>query len=228
MRSSVIVLSLIAITGSGLLYAQRLTIGSFTVAGLQGWEPHVFSKATDYKLVEQGVLGRVVAAQCSDSASALVHKQRIDLTRTPYLSWSWRVQDVFTGLDENQKSGDDYPARVYVVIDGGLLPWKSRAINYVWSSTHEAGSSWENPYAPKQVRMVAVRSGKPDAEGLVHETRNVREDFERLFDMDVDYIDAVAIMTDCDNTDAQALAWYGDISFEPARQARNTLDKPSR
>lgn len=220
MRITVVFVSLCMVGIPGLLNAQRLSVGSFTSNDLQGWEPHVFSKATDYRLVQQLEGETVLAASCSDSASALVHKERIDLNKTPYLSWSWQVADVFPNLDENKKSGDDYAARVYVAIDGGWAPWKSRAINYVWSSSKEPGSSWENPYAPNQVQMLAVQSGKPDANGMVREVRNVRDDFEHLFGMNVDYIDAVAIMTDCDNSDAQATAWYGDISFEPTVQAQ--------
>lgn len=196
-----------------------IKVASFTPADLHGWSKHVFSKATRYALVEQDGGKKLLSAQCRDSASALVLKQEIDLRQTPYLSWSWRVQGVFEGLDEKQKSGDDFAARVYVVVDGGLMPWKSRAINYVWSSSHPQGSNWENPYAPNQVQMVAVRSGQPGEDGMLHEVRNVREDFRKLHGMDVDSIDAVAIMTDCDNSDAEAVAWYGDLAFEPARQA---------
>lgn len=203
-----------------LLYAQGFGVASFSASDLLQWEPHVFSTATDYQLVQQGDNAEVLQAQCSDSASALIHRQRIDLRKTPYLSWSWQVQDVFPDLDEMQKSGDDYAARVYVVIDGGLMPWRSRAINYVWSSARPVGSSWDNPYAPEQVRMVAVRSGKPAQAGMHREVRDVRADFEQLFGMHVDYIDAVAIMTDCDNSNTQAAAWYGDIAFEPTRQAQ--------
>ena len=222
MRVAVVVLSACVVGIPCLLHAQRLAVGNFTTHGLEGWEPHVFSKATDYKLVEQPEGETLLEAQCSDSASALIHKERIDLNKTPYLSWTWRVADVFSGLDESKKSGDDYPARVYVVIDGGWAPWKSRAINYVWSSSNTRGSVWKNPYAPKQVQMMAVQSGKPDAQGMLREVRDVRADFLEVFGMDVAYIDAVAIMTDCDNNDTQAFAWYGDISFEPTRQAQAT------
>ncbi|MDX1497626.1 MAG: DUF3047 domain-containing protein [Salinisphaeraceae bacterium] len=213
-------LAALSVALPSLLRAEAVRVASFSAAEVKAWEPHVFSKATRYSLVKQSNGDDLLAAQCQDSASALVLRQKIDLHQTPYLSWSWRVQDVFDGLDEKQKSGDDFAARVYVVIDGGLLPWKSRAINYVWSSSHPVGSNWENPYAPEQVRMVAVRSGPPTESGMMNEVRNVREDFRELFGMDVDSIDAVAIMTDCDNSDAEALAWYGTLQFEPTRQAR--------
>ena len=61
--------------------------------------------------------------------------------------------------------------------------------------------------------MLAVRSGNGQAGTWVHEKRNVREDYKRLFEKEIDVIDAVALMTDTDNAGGQAAAWYGDIYF---------------
>ena len=47
----------------------------------------------------------------------------------------------------------------------------------------------------------------------VTERRNVRADFRELFGESVRYVDAVAIMTDTDNTGGTAVAYYGDITF---------------
>lgn len=168
---------------------------------------------TDYRLVAlQGV--KRLQATCRDrGASGLVHRARIDLRATPTLHWSWRVAQVYTGLDETQKSGDDFPARVYVAVDGGWRRWQSRALNYVWASRQPRGADWANAYLPQNVRMLALQSGAPAASGLLHEARNVRADLRRYFGRDYEFIDAVALMTDCDDAGGQAQAWYGDIYF---------------
>ncbi|MGB1580223.1 MAG: DUF3047 domain-containing protein, partial [Nevskiales bacterium] len=82
------------------LLAEAIRVASFTPADVHTWDKHVFSKATRYSLVKQSGGAELLAAQCNDSASALVLRQKIDLHQTPYLSWSWRVQNVFKGLDE--------------------------------------------------------------------------------------------------------------------------------
>jgi hypothetical protein len=63
--------------------------------------------------------------------------------------------------------------------------------------------------------MVAVRSGPPaqPAGQWYMQWRNVREDFKRFFDLKLDHIDAVALMTDCDNSRRKETAYYGDIYF---------------
>ncbi len=43
--------------------------------------------------------------------------------------------------------------------------------------------------------------------------RNMREDFKRFFDLKLDHIDAVALMTDCDNSRRKETAYYDDTSI---------------
>lgn len=63
--------------------------------------------------------------------------------------------------------------------------------------------------------MIAVRSGSSGLRRWHTEQRNVREGFQGFLGKDVRYIDAVAVMTDTDNTGARAVAYYGDIWFSP-------------
>ncbi len=191
--------------------AAASAVGTFSTNGLQGWEEHSFHENTRYQLVELDGQ-RVVKAESHASASGLFFQTETDLNRTPYLYWRWRVENTLGEIDERTKAGDDYPARVYVVKKGGLLPWRTRAIDYVWSSNQPAGSTWPNAYTDR-AQMIALRSGEQELGQWLSERRNVREDFQRLFGEDVDTVDVVAIMTDTDNSRGQAVAYYGDLYF---------------
>lgn len=190
----------------------RQIIAEFSQGRLDQWAPKVFDGESQYRLVQ--VAGRTaLQATAKDSASGLFKKIRVDLTRTPFLNWSWRVDRPHPPLDERSKAGDDYAARVYLVVDGGLLFWKTIALNYVWSSAMPPGSHWPNSFAGENVMLLAVRSSE-DALGVWHhEKRNVVEDFKRLFNKEITTIDAVALMTDSDNSGGEATAYYGDIYF---------------
>lgn len=179
----------------------------FSPAAMLDWPVESFKNRTVYSSD-----GATLRARCSDSASGLFLRKPIDPRATPILEWSWRVDTVFNGkADERKKGGDDFPARIYVVKDGGLLPWRTQAISYVWSSSEPVGSDWPNPYA-SQARMVVLRSGPADpAGGLVGERRNLREDFRKYHGVELDHLDALAIMTDCDDRSAKAEAWYGTL-----------------
>jgi hypothetical protein len=178
---------------------------------LATWQRESFQGETAYEMN-----GEALRARCSNSASGLFLRQTIDLRVTPVIEWSWRVDAVFDGaVDETTKAGDDFAARLYVVRENTVLVWRTRALNYVWASAMPPGSTWPNPFA-SQAHMLALRSGAPPAPGQwVTERRNIREDFRRYHGREVEIIDAVAIMTDCDNRHASAEAWYGTVRFLP-------------
>jgi hypothetical protein len=115
-------------------------------------------------------------------------------------------------VNERQKSGDDYPARVYVIIDGGVFFWNTKALNYVWSGNQPKESSWPNAYT-SNARMVAVESGDEKLGQWVSEKRNIREALQAQFGESFRYIDAVAVMTDTDNTKGAAVAYYRALFF---------------
>lgn len=190
---------------------EELMIGRFSVGDLNEWQTKAFQGETRYRLMEQDGR-RALFADSQGAASGLYREIQVDLNRTPWLNWSWRVDKVLNGVDERSKAGDDYPARVYVVASGGAAFWKTRSLIYVWSSNQAVGATWNNAFTGN-ARVMALRSGMKDAGGWVSEKRNIRTDFRQLFGEDLHQIDAVALMTDTDNSGQSAAAWYGDIYF---------------
>ena len=189
----------------------RLAVGEFSQGSLEGWNERRFAGHTEYRLVELDG-NTVLHAQSQASASGLYREMGIDLQHTPFLNWSWRTEQLFEGNDEQTRAGDDYPVRVYVVFSGGVRFWRTRAINYVWSSHQPLGSEWPNAFTGN-ARMIAVNAGSEGLGEWQHLQRNVLEDYRRLFGETPRRADAVAIMTDSDNTGQSAEAWYGDIWF---------------
>lgn len=189
----------------------RVDVAHFSTGDMGGWQVRQFSGTTHYVLGEdQG--RRALRADSRAAASGLFREIEVDLAATPYLHWSWKVDDVLDGNDERSRAGDDYAARIYVVFSGGLWFWRTRAVNYVWSSHQHIERTWLNAYTG-DARMIAVESGATHAGKWIHERRDVRADYRRLFGEEPGRIVAVALMTDTDNTGASAGAWYGDIWF---------------
>ena len=195
-----------------VIAADRIDIGRFSAGSLEGWTSKSFVGETEYSIVEQD--GRVVLlANSVGSASVLGRKIKIDLTKTPYVNWSWKVERGLPKMDETAKSGDDFAARLYFVKSGGIAIWNTKALNYVWAGSQLRDTSWPNAFEPDNSIMHAVR-GSWDPTGVwKEEKRNVREDFKKSFGKDIKSINAVAIMTDTDNTGLRARAVYGDIYF---------------
>ena len=79
----------------------------------EGWREVVFEGRTDYRL-EAGCW----QSRAQGSASGLARESTVDITRTPYLHWQWRADQIadWPEVDEQIKVGDDFQARVYVCL----------------------------------------------------------------------------------------------------------------
>lgn len=192
--------------------AQNAT-GQQVIIDMLHWEERIFSTTTEYR----GVLldgERVVRARAEGSASALYQRRRVNLDRTPYLQWRWRIERTLeTAVDEHTREGDDFAARIYIVRNGGLSFWRSRVLNYVWSNSQPVDARWTSPMAGANTQVIAVDTGNADAGQWRVHSRDIRADWLAAFGEEIDRIDAVAIMTDSDNTGSFLQAWYGDIVF---------------
>ena len=211
------ILMLLSIAIRAEVAGEKLVIGSFSSGSLDHWESKEFKGQTNYQLVDLAGT-RVLKADSAGSASGLFNEQRIDLHKTPVMNWRWHIENrLGNDINEQVKSGDDYAARVYVIASGGAAFWQTKAINYVWSSTSPVGNVWPNPYAYAgangKMMMIALRSSTDQAGTWYSEKRNILTDLKHQFGEEIRYIDAVAIMTDTDDSHGKATAYYGDIYF---------------
>ncbi len=190
---------------------QILRVSAFAEQGLAGWEEQSFRGRTRYRVVRVDAAAALEAHR-SAAASGLVKKVEIDLLATPFVNWSWKVPAPLRGLDETTRGGDDHAARVYVVRAGGPFFWRTRALSYVWSGSRPRGASWPNAYTASS-HVVSVRGRDDPTNVWRHEKRNLRDDFRRYHGMDVARIDAVAVMTDTDDSGRSAQAYYREIFF---------------
>lgn len=180
--------------------------------GMSGWEEKSFQGHTQYRLMKEDN-HTWLNAQSQAAASGLFKEIAIDLRNTPWLTWRWRVDEPLRGLPERERAGDDFAARIYVVISGGWFFWQTKALSYVWSGTEESGAAWPNAFTGENAHMVVVKGPLAEVHTWHTESRNVRDDLKRLFGEDINHIDAVAIMTDTDNSGQTASAGFAEVVF---------------
>ncbi|MEH6558705.1 MAG: DUF3047 domain-containing protein [Oceanicoccus sp.] len=196
---------------SASVFAVETLVVDFSRHGIEAFEEEKFVGKTDYQLVDDNGV-QVLRARTADSASVLYREMDFDLEKTPFLNWSWRISSVFSITDQKKKRGDDYPARIYVVVKEGFFPWQTKALNYVWSNYETDEKYWANPFTSKAV-MIPVRGGKKELNQWQNERVNVVEDFYRAFGRRITSADGIAIMSDSDNAGGVAEAFYGKIFF---------------
>lgn len=201
--------ALLALLPAVVIAEQKLVVDMLPI---EDWTEVSFKDNTNYQAVDEKGGEPSLKAISQSSASALAKRIKVDLDKTPYLNWQWKIDRILDKPDEQSKAGDDYPARIYVVKEGGWAPWRTRSMNYVWSSSQPVSSVWASAYTDQSM-MVAVKSGDRQVGQWQTEKRNVRQDFKDFFGEEIKNIDVVAIMTDTDNTKSDATAWYADIYF---------------
>ena len=156
--------------------------------------------------------GNFLKAVADNAASGLGKEVKIDLNKTPFINITWKIEKDLPGIKENTKKGHDFAARVFAVKKTGATPLSNRAINYVFSSNNEIGFSSPSPYTKKSIDNV-LASTKKNLNEWVTVKANVKEDFKRFHDLDVNELDGLAIMSDTDNSKMKAIAYFQNIYF---------------
>ena len=156
--------------------------------------------------------GNFLKAIADNSASGLGKKLKIDLNKTPFINITWKIERDLSGIKENTKKGHDFAARVFVVKKTGSTPLSNRAINYVFSSNNEIGFNSPSPYTKKSIDNVLAFT-KNNLNEWITVKSNVKEDFKKFHNLDVNELDGLAIMSDTDNSKMKAIAYYQNIYF---------------
>ena len=156
--------------------------------------------------------GNFLKAVADNAASGLGKEVKIDLNKTPFINITWKIEKDLPGIKENTKKGHDFAARVFAVKKTGATPLSNRAINYVFSSNSEVGFNSPSPYTKKSIDNV-LASTKNNLNKWITVKANVKEDFKRFHDLNVDELDGLAIMSDTDNSKMKAIAYYQNIYF---------------
>lgn len=204
-----------------------------TNAWTDGWLPFVLpgKPATHYAA---GVAdGRwAVHARSERSASMLRRPLRIEPDRLGQLSFSWKAAALLADGDVRDSNSEDAVVRVLLAFDGDPARLSPRTrlvfelmqslsgepppyatLMYVWDGRADVGSVVLNPRSDR-VRKIVLESGPAHLGQWRSYQRDIRADYRRAFGEEPGALIGVAVMTDSDNTQSRAEAWYGEIRFQ--------------
>ena len=156
--------------------------------------------------------GNFLKAIADNAASGLGKEIDIDLNKTPFVNITWKIEKDLQGIKENTKKGHDFAARVFVIKKTGATPLSNRAINYVFSSNNDVGLNSPSPYTKKSIDNVLATT-RENLNEWVTVKANVKEDFKRFHNLNVNQLDGLAIMVDTDNSKMKAISYFQNIYF---------------
>ena len=192
-------------------FAEKITIFDFTEDEYKNLKVKKVKGETKWDL-GSNENGNYIRAEAEGKGSGLGKEIKIDLSITPFINITWKVEKHLSGIIENSKKGHDYAARVFVIKKTGSTALSNRAINYVFSSNNNIDENWASPYTKKSIDYV-LSTTKENLNTWVTVKRNVKEDFLKLHGLNVKDLSGIAIMTDTDNSKLKAISYYQNIYF---------------
>ena len=211
MRINLLKILLASFLFSNIVIAENVTVFYFTEDEFKTLKVKKVKGLTTWEL-GSNENGNFIKAEAKGKASGLGKEVQIDLSKTPFINITWKVENDLSGIVENSKNGHDYAARVFVIKKTGSTMLSNRAINYVFSSNNDVGKNWPSPYTKKSIDYV-LSSTKDHLNTWVSVKANVKEDFMKLHGLDLKNLSGVAIMTDTDNSKLKAISYYQNIYF---------------
>ena len=205
---------IIFLIGINFAIADEIKVFDFTIDELDRLDVRKVRGADNMTIYTTGANenGNFLKAVAENAASGLGKEVKIDLNKTPFINITWKVEKDLAGIKEDTKKGHDFSARVFAVKKTGATPLSNRAINYVFSSNNDVGFNSPSPYTKKSIDNV-LASTKNSLNKWVTVKANVKEDFKRFHNLDVNELDGLAIMSDTDNSKMTAIAYYQNIYF---------------
>ena len=205
---------LIFLSSISFSHSQNIEVFKFTdeeLSNLKVRKVRGAKNMTEYSILA-GDGANILKAKVENGGSGLGKEAPIDLNQTPFLNITWKVEMGLPGIDEKSKKGHDFAARFFVVKKTGMTPLSNKAINYVFSSNSSIGENWPSPYTKSSIDYVLSSIDKNKNEWVTVKT-NVKEDYKRFHNLNVDILDGVAIMVDTDQSKSKAISYYKNIYF---------------
>lgn len=182
-------------------------------------------KPSERNLVEQGGK-QVLRIKADAAAGGLLHPLDLPGDQPWQLSWQWRTEQKLKQARFATREGDDYAARVYVLLDYPLdsLSFITRqklrlartffdpdlpaaTLSYVWDNRQPPGSQARSAYT-ETVEMQVLRGPEAPLGQWLSESRDLRADAIAAFGSAPRRVLGVVFAADSDNTGESVESYF--------------------
>jgi len=199
---------------SQVVWAENsLTVADFSSAAVgggipTGWELKEKSGKADFAVVKDGDVS-AVRFRSNNASFSLQKEVKVDLKQFPVLIWKWKVTKLPAGADFRKPKADDQAAQLFVAFT------KSKSIVYIWDTNAPQGLMEDTtPVFFMHVKVVVVRSGPAETGKWIAETRNVYEDYKKLFGEEPPAVSGMRLQINSQHTGTSAESYFADVAFK--------------
>jgi hypothetical protein len=150
-------------------------------------------------------------ALCLDSADSSFSIQRdirLDIAKYPFVTWRWRVNVLPPRGDMRNSSTDDQAAQVVVAFGSRY------ALDYIWDTNApiDTVGEFSVPFVVT-AKILVVANKENKLQEWVEVTRDLREDYNRLFGEAPGNITGVRFQVNSQHTESRAEGCISRITF---------------
>jgi hypothetical protein len=180
----------------------------------RGWQGHKWGNPKyDFTVVQDGA-GKALQLKSDNDSSSISKEIKVDVKEYPILEWKWKVVALPPRGNARKAETDDEAAQIYVTFPRFPTAVRSRTIGYLWDSTEPAGASFPSAKV-STVHFIVVRSGSADLGKWIPETRNVLEDFKKIYGEEPgEPAGGITLSINSQNTGSRAESFFGEILFK--------------
>ncbi|MBX3609234.1 MAG: DUF3047 domain-containing protein [Hydrogenophaga sp.] len=188
-------------------------------------------RPTDYSPTQREGRPAVHAVSHAGNSTLRLPLQPKPLQPGTRLRFSWWVPALLPEANLRDKTTDDAVVRIILSFDGDHSGWTQRdhmlsnlvqlvtgeplpdsSLMYVWDNREPVGAVIDNPHT-RRIRKLVVQQGPGRLHQWVEHERDVWRDFQQAFGTPPGPLTGLGIMTDSNNTGADAQAWFGPLSL---------------
>ncbi len=172
-----------------------------------GWELKEKSGKADFAVVkDEGI--SAVRLRSTDTSFSLQKEVHVELRQFPILTWKWKVTKLPAGGDFRKAGTDDQAAQLFVAFT------KTKSIVYIWDTSAPQGLTEDTSPVPfMHVKVVVVRTGPAEVGKWVAETRNVYDDYRKLFGDEPPAVSGMRLQINSQHTGTSAESYFGEVAF---------------
>jgi len=218
MRSLMVMVLLFVLLILGAASAVRAAEGGIVIADFStwivprgmppSWELKVKSGKAAFEVMRDGDIS-ALHLKSMDSSYSVQGKVNVDVKRYPVLSWKWKVTQLPKGGDFRRSKSDDQAAQLFLAFT------ETKAIVYIWDTTAPQGlMASTSPVPFMTVKVVVVRSGPAELGKWVTETRNVYEDYKKLYGDEPPVVKGMRFQINSQHTKTSAESYFADVVFQ--------------
>lgn len=188
-------------------------------------------KPTRYTPVQHQ--GRAAMLAQSDAGNSTLRLRLLPQVSSGMLRFSWFAAALNPAADLSQRDTSDAVTRVVVAFDGDRSrlgardlmlselaqlvtgePMPYATLMYVWDPKLPVGTVVNNSHT-KRIRKLVVESGTERLGRWLDYERDIEADFRLAFGEAPGQLIGLGVMTDANNTESRAQAWYGPLTLQP-------------